>query len=166
MNIREIIQMISKQDGSANLLLCTVSEINVMDSTCKCSPINGDADILEVRLQATLGGGLYLKPVEGSLVLVVMANDTLGFVVLTSELEEVVYFDGSLGGLIRINDLVTKVNAIENKVNEIISTFNTHVHSGVTTGAGSSAVTPTGIVGTLTNTVVADLENDKVKHGI
>ena len=62
--------------------------------------------------------------------------------------------------------MVSKVNTIENKINQIISTFNTHVHSGVTTGGGSSAVTPTTISGTLTNTVVSDLENDKVKHGV
>ena len=165
MTIREAIRLIAEQ-GDERMILATVSDVNDNDRTCTCTPINGDAEILEVRLQTTVSVGVYLKPAEGSLVLVCMANETLGFVVLTSELEEVIYFDGSLGGLIKINELVSKVNTIENKINQIISTFNTHVHSGVTTGAGSSAITPTTISGTLTNTVVADLENGKIKHGV
>lgn len=70
--------------------------------------------------------------------------------------------DGSLGGMVKVNDILTKLNNLENKVNAIISAFNSHVHTGVTTGAGSSGVTPTSITGTLTPTTKSEIENNKI----
>lgn len=37
----------------------------------------------------------------------------------------------------------TRISAIESKLNSLIAIFNAHVHAGVTTGGGSSAVSPT-----------------------
>jgi hypothetical protein len=73
--------------------------------------------------------------------------------------------DGSLGGLVKVIQLTQKLNNLENKVNQLITAYNTHVHTGVTTGAGSSAVTPSTVSGALTPTNRVDIENDLVKHG-
>lgn len=70
--------------------------------------------------------------------------------------------DGNLGGLVKVNDILTKLNNLENKVNTIISTFNSHTHLGVTTGAGTSGTSPTPITGTLTPTTKSEIENDKI----
>jgi len=40
-------------------------------------------------------------------------------------------------------DFAVRFSALETAFNSLKSTFNSHVHSGVTTGVGSSAVTPT-----------------------
>jgi hypothetical protein len=51
-----------------------------------------------------------------------------------------------LGGegknLVRYQELETGFNALKDKVNALISKYNAHVHSGVTTGGGSSGPTP------------------------
>lgn len=70
--------------------------------------------------------------------------------------------DGNLGGLLKVNDVLQKINNLENKVNAIITIFNNHVHTGVTTGAGSSAISPTPISGTLTPTQKSEIENTKI----
>ena len=79
--------------------------------------------------------------------------------------DEIKFNDGALGGLVKVAELTTKLNNLENKVNTLITTFNTHVHTGVTTGPGSSATTPTTVNGTLTPTQQKDIENEKIKQG-
>lgn len=79
--------------------------------------------------------------------------------------DEIKFNDGALGGLVKVAELTTKLNNLENKVNTLITTFNTHVHTGVTTGPGSSATTPTTVNGTLTPTQQQDIENKKIKQG-
>ena len=59
---------------------------------------------------------------------------------------------------------MSKLNAIENKVNTIITTFNAHTHVASSFGAPTTPP-PSPVVGTLTPTQVNELENKKVKHG-
>lgn len=68
---------------------------------------------------------------------------------------------GNKGGLINITDLVTKLNNLENKVNTIISTYNSHTH----TETDSVTSVPLAILtGTLTPTQRANIEDTTVKH--
>ena len=106
-----------------------------------------------------------LIPKVGSVVSVGLLDDTNGILLLSAEVDEIYLRGIQHGGLVKVSELVDKLNNLENKVNSLISSYNTHVHTGVTTGPGSSAVTPSIITGTLTPTIIADIENDKVKHG-
>ena len=78
---------------------------------------------------------------------------------------EITFNDGAMGGLVKVVELTQKLNALENKVNALLTAYNSHVHSGVTTGPGSSGPTPTQVTGTLTPTQRADIENDKIVQG-
>lgn len=164
MSIREMIALMAK-DGEMKTILCTVSDINESDRTCTCSPINGDADILEVRLQSTVGGGVYLKPVEGSLVLVIMANDTLGFVVLTSELEEVVFFDGTFNGLVKADTLKSELDKTNAVVQAIVDSLKNWTVVPTDGGAALKAFFTT-TLGIKTVGDFSDIKNEKVKHGV
>ena len=73
--------------------------------------------------------------------------------------------DGAMGGLVKVIQLTQKLNNLEGKVNQLITAYNSHVHTGVTTGAGSSATTPTQVTGSLTPTQRADIENEKIIQG-
>lgn len=70
--------------------------------------------------------------------------------------------EGNLGGLVKVEQILEKINNLESKVNAIITAFNSHVHTGVTTGAGSSAVSPTQVSGALTPTTKSEIENTKI----
>jgi hypothetical protein len=73
--------------------------------------------------------------------------------------------DGSLGGLVKIIDLTTKLNNLENKVNALLSAFNTHTHIlTLTSGTGTAAPTTSPVTGTLTPTVRGDIEDTKITH--
>jgi hypothetical protein len=71
---------------------------------------------------------------------------------------------GEFGGLVKVVELTQKLNNLENKVNEIITTFGTHTHTVIMLGA-PTATTATPIVGNLTVSQRADIENTKNKHG-
>lgn len=78
---------------------------------------------------------------------------------------EIILNDGAMGGLVKVIELTQKLNNLENKVNAIISAFNSHTHVlTLTTGTGTAAPTAAPVSGTLTPTQRADIEDTKVVH--
>ena len=109
--------------------------------------------------------GLVQIPKVDSLVLVAKINNQIEnrFVVAFSEVEEVLFFNGENGGLVKVADLKTKLNNLENKVNELITTL-----KGIVIPLAPSGTYPFAPVfastTSLTPTEEADIKNDKVKH--
>jgi hypothetical protein len=164
--IRDAIRQLSKSNDEVYSIVCTVDSVDATNRTCDCSPIDGKADLLGVRLMAENSTGLFILPKVNSTVIVTMINVFTGYVAMFSEVEEIQLNGDNYDGLVRISDLVTKLNNLENKVNAIISTYNAHTH--ITTcgaGAGTASPTPSTVVGTLTPTTQSSIENITVKHG-
>ena len=73
--------------------------------------------------------------------------------------------DGALGGLVKVIDLTTKLNNLENKVNSLLSAFGSHTHIlTLSSGTGTAAPTTTPVPPNLTPTVRGDIENEKIKQ--
>ena len=150
---------------------CIVSSVDIASRTCVCTPLNDTsvADIQGVRFQSTVDDGVILQPAVGSRVTVLLSIRVDPLIVSYSQLDEVfivapqVQFNkGQLGGMVKVIDLTTKLNNLENLVNDLIIKFNTHLHSGVTTGPGTSAITTILETGTLTRTLRMDIENTAI----
>lgn len=163
--IRTALKKLNETNEEIYSIVCKVSSVDTSAKTCDCTPIDGSADLLGVRLMAKNQTGLFLIPKVNSDVVVTMINRNTGYVALFSELTEIQLNGKNYDGLVMINDLVTKLNNLENKLNTFMTLYNTHVHTGVTSGTSSTAVTPSIISGTLTPTIKADLENSTVKQG-
>lgn len=156
----------------------TVSNIDKTARTCDFTPIEGDAKRTGIRLQASVSGavGIVTIPVDGSFVVVNFFDEQKGFVSLTEEVDEHLidatltqFNGGSNDGLININDLVTSVNTIENKLEAFITLFNAHIHiTTATIGAGPTpgvlvpTVPPQSALGQVS--VKGDWEDTKVTH--
>jgi hypothetical protein len=69
---------------------------------------------------------------------------------------------GSFGGLVKIESLVNKVNAIENAFNSLLEHYKAHNHLHQQ-GPTTAFVAPS-IQASLANTQKSDIENTKVKH--
>jgi hypothetical protein len=71
---RDIAEAIRSLSGTDDLqyesVLCSVSDIDTSKMLCTCSPINGDADFYEVRLNADYKKGYVLVPKDGSVVVI------------------------------------------------------------------------------------------------
>lgn len=90
-NLRDIIQELIKDNEELYSKVCTVLAVDKTKRVCKVSPIDGDAEIFNVRLQSNVTGefGLVLFPVIDSAVTVTFLSKDFAFVSQTSTIEEI-----------------------------------------------------------------------------
>jgi hypothetical protein len=173
MNIKEALgKLVQVPNPSDNVVLGIATEVDDTKFLCKVSPIDGNAELLDVRLCPDTEldtKGFILIPKENSLVYVVMDNAVTGFVAMVSEIENVifncdkiVFNKGTLGGMVKINDLITKINNIETKLNTFMAHYKTHTHPHPQ-GNTSTAI-PIFAEQNLALTQKNDLENEKIKQ--
>ena len=167
--IRKAIRQLAGTDNidGVSVFEATVLSVDEENFTCEVETIgdNATTKIPDVRISAESNDGFKLVPKVDSTVIVTITKRGVAFVSMVSDVDRIVLLDGSYGGMVKISDLVTKLNNLENKVNDILSAFNAHTHAGVTVGSGSTATTTTPITGSLTPTNVTDIENDLIIHG-
>lgn len=170
--IREIIEEIARGQLAKQELYSVVCNVDSVDNSarsCTCTPVNGGATLEDVRIQASLSqsNGLFIEPVVDSKVVVTFLSKQIAFVSLFTEIENV-YLDfndkvtfngGANGAMVKIGDLVSRMNLIENKLNTVINTYNAHTH--VETG-GTTNIPGSLVVGTLTPTVSTDIDNPEI----
>lgn len=90
--LKDIIRQLANEGSSASLLVGTVSAVDTEARTVDVEPINEDAPILSVNLQANQGAtkGVVLFPRKGSYVAVAMLSGyAAGVVVLTEDVESI-----------------------------------------------------------------------------
>jgi hypothetical protein len=174
MNIRDILDEVAKQAINKQeiySIVCTVDSVDLGDRTCVCTPVNGGAELQDVRIQASIGSsvGFFIEPTVDSQVIVSFLSREIAYISLFSEIEnvyldfndKVIFNGGSNGAMVKIGDLVSRLNLIENKVNSIITAYNSHQH--VETGA-TTATTVTVVAGSLTTTSVGDIDNPEIEQ--
>jgi hypothetical protein len=173
----EIGKMLRKitEDKSAEIysVVCTVESVDEAKRTADVAPINGNAEIFDVRLQSALNGsnGLCIFPVVGSVVVVTFLNKLTGYVSLFSEIDkitldtenEITIDGGQNGGLVKVNDLLNKINTIESKLNALQMDYSIHTHIDPISGFTGPLAIPF-VASPITPTLLVDIENDKIKH--
>ena len=148
-------------------LWMTQGEVVAVDGLT-CTVRIGDADIEGVRLRASLTERerqvLVVPKIGSSVTLGCLTADLNNPVVLqVDEVESITVNGGQLGGLINIQDLTDKINAL-------VDAFNSHTHllpvGAVTTAAGSSTnpVNVPAITKKAAKLDRRDYEDDTIKH--
>jgi hypothetical protein len=139
--------------------------------TCDCEAIEDKTVLEDVRLVADFKDtanttGFVLIPKVNSIVIVSFLGDSEYYISMVSDVDNIFINGNNYEGIVKAVELTDKLNALENKVNSIISTFNSHTHPylNVTTPATTSPSTSP-VSGTLTPTQKTDIENNTVKHG-
>jgi hypothetical protein len=181
MSDRKITEAVQRLAGtqladSVSLIPAQVLSVNIDTRTCDVTAVGGTAvtDIPGVQLMADVEDGLLIVPVIGSTVIVSYTKRNTPFVSMFSAVQSVIlatmsgvqFEDGSFGGMVKVEELIVKLNNLENLVNDLVDKFNTHTHSGVTTGSGVSAIPVIPEPNTLTLSKREDIENELIKHGI
>lgn len=182
-DLRNIIRQLAQPDGETVAMVCTVDEVDKTARTVDCTPINEGAPLLGVNLQANQGAdfGLCLFPEKGSFVVVgFVADGAAGVVLLTERIEsaEIVIGDisavidksavsfngGRLGGLVKVEDLTTRLNLIENSVNDLKNIIAAWVPVTQDGGAALKSAITSWAASPLAVTARSDYENEKVKQ--
>ena len=151
----------------------TIDSVDVSARTCSCTVVEGTTEIElpTVYLMAVIDDGVLIIPTVGSTVRIIMSQNLDPFICQYSQIDTAILQsavkiqlnDGSYNGLVKVADLVTKINAIENLLNDLILKYNTHIHPAT---AGTTSPTATLETSNITPiTQQADLENTTVTHG-
>lgn len=178
MTIKEAIQRMIAQELKVQVVPGKVISVDETKMVCDIDLANAP-DMLDVRIRAVIdevSKGILIVPKVGSYVLVALIDNRKesSFICAYSELEKywLLTDDIQLGGdnfkgLVKIEDLVSKLNNLENAFNQLVNEFNSHTHNAPQAPAGTIPTLPPLIPSTqsLVVTQVTDLENDKVKHG-
>lgn len=164
-DIRQAIQALSGvNDLTFEGIPCTVSNINTTEMTCTCTPINGDAEFFDVLLNADADKGFTLIPANNSVVIVQQTSQATAYVSMVSKVDQIYLAGDANGGLVKVQDLVSKLNALENKVNSLIIACSSQVVTLAPSGVFALAPFFTSVT-PLTPTQQTELENQTVKHG-
>lgn len=145
----------------------TVTAVDEADMSCTVMPLGDEngVEYLEVSLMAEYkANGMYYKPVIDSLVIIAPMNETRYYVAMYSEIDTVWLRGSTHGGLVKVSELVDKLNNLENQCNDILTTLkNTTIPLAP---SGTYPFAPLyASINNLTPTQVADIENQNCKHG-
>lgn len=182
-----LINFIREQVNVFYPLFCTVVSVDEVNKSCEVEPINGDANILDVKILADADPGMFMIPKVGSTVAVSMLDKDNAFVVMYSELEKIlievgtsdaqsieikngsiVFNGGNFNGLVKVSPLLQKINRLENEINKLKQIFTTWAP---VPNDGGLALKTEILLQTWNTTPItpitqqSDLENTKIKHG-
>ena len=154
---RSILDSVRELAGVENAfgVVCTVKSVNESDRLCDCTPVDGGADILEVKLMANIDKGFYVIPKVGSFVIVSKTSPSAGYIAMFSEVDNIEFNGKNFDGLVKIASQTTKLNLLVTELQaELVK-----IATGIASAGG--AYTP----GTITSFSKSDYENTTVKHG-
>ena len=165
MTILQIIQDIIKRTVDVDFgIPCEVFDYDSEDQTIDCSPIADGADFLNVKLQAEVSSGALYIPKIGSVVIIQQTSSASAYVSMFGELDEIVFMDGDNGGMVKVSELVQKLNDLENDVNSLKQIFAIWVTVPNDGGNALKLASADWYADLLTPTTEDDLADENVKH--
>lgn len=153
----EIKQAIEELAGTRNqdevkLYQAIVNSVDVAKRSCNVTTVTGSATLtFDAQLMAGVADGILIVPEVESFVYVLRSKYTIPFIIAYSDIVQYVLMGGEFGGLVKVVELTQKLNALEEKINQILT--------------WSGTVSPPFTSPALSLTLQAEIENTSVKHG-
>ena len=168
--LREIAKLYG---GGGSLQMATVTAVDTLNYTCDV--VNDDDEELPGILYKSVSGGtidVVFEPAINSRVLIMALDESDQLVVLKCgavaniyiNCPNIIFNNGTLGGLVKVVDLVSKLNILEQDLNAIKTVFNTWVPVPSDGGAALKTAAAVWANKSITATVKANLENTKIKQ--
>ena len=140
---------------------CEVISTNEGERTCIVQ--NGVNEIV-VRLMTVVDDGVLIMPKIGSIVSVLQSDKYDPIIVQFSEVEKIILMGGDNKGLVKVIELKNKLNAVENKINDLITKINSWTPVPNDGGSALKIALATWLASSLTPTQQADIENTLIQH--
>jgi hypothetical protein len=158
----EIKRLLREIIGDSGMPFIHAEVVSVDSETCTVKR-NG-LQFTDVRLGAVVNeniNNLLIVPKVGSMVLIadMSAGQMRDLVIIGwSEVDTITINGGEFGGLVKIQELTSKLNAL-------VTAFNSHTHTVATTGtAAAQSGTAAAITSQAAEFSKGDYENEKIKH--
>ena len=170
MEIKEIVERWVNELVPVQTFAGTVTAVDADENTCSVQPANGGALREGVRLCAaikSITNPVVIVPAVNSTVIcgIIENNKRAVFVMLCTEVAEVKLRGDAFGGIVKVGDLVDKLNALEQDLNTLKTVFSAWVIVPMDGGAALKTAAATWYGDQFTPTIVDDIANDNVKHG-
>lgn len=165
------------------LLFCTVKRVDEEARTCTVVPVTGDSnsEIEDVKLSPEPNDGFILLPAIDSTVIINVSVFGDAYIIMYSDIYQAEFIvnetklkisdgaiklnDGYFGGLVKIDELVNKINNLESSLNDLKQLFTSWTPVPNDGGAALKAIISTWSAQLIVETEKTELENNKVTHG-
>lgn len=170
-DIKKAVKKLADTGEEVYSILCRVDSIDLTAKTCYCLPLDGGADISDVSLICDAKTGFMIIPTLQSIVMVTMQNKSTGFVGMFSQVDFIHLNGSNFSGIVKVTELVQKLNALEAFENTVIAAKNLIAAAAISapTTPVTNATLAAFIVGISATpavlTTITQLENNTVKHG-
>ncbi len=163
----EIRQAFAKKYGAKPVTV--LGTVAAVDESAKTCDIDDDGLVMYgIRLQCVTdaAGGILCVPKKGAAALVVQIEGGDGWMLADcAEYEKIIINGGGNGGLIKINDLINRLNVLEKSLNDLKQVFSTTwVVTPQDGGAALKSAAATWAAKTITETKAEDIEDTTVTH--
>lgn len=182
--LQDTIRKLAKDDTVAGITIGRVTAVDKDARTVDVQPLDGEAPLLGLNLQANQKGtvGLVQIPKIDSCVIVgtftnyggagavLLCDDverieaTVGNYSLEITDEGISLNGGNLGGLVKVTELTQRLNAIERDLNALKTAFSSWAPVAQDGGAALKAATGSWYSQTLAVTQQNDIENQDIKQ--
>lgn len=143
-----------------------VKDVSIKDRTCEVTMIGGkSANTLTVRLMASADDGLLMKPTIGSTIVVMMSEYTAPFVAKYSGVDSITMLGGDLKGLVKLDNVVTQLNNLENDITNLKNAFTSWLVVPNDGGSALKLASASWAGSPIINTQASDLENTNITQG-
>jgi phage gp45-like len=169
--IRKAISGMQK-NVNAEIFWATVVSVDKTKETCTIKFVGSELEIEDVLLSLN-NGGVCEIPEVGSLVIVGSIEGLKSdcFVIWEEKIEsikiryadKVIFNSESLGGFVKINELLKSLNNIEKAYNDLLNEFKSHNHIH-DYGPTKGLLIPVTLQD-LSETQISSIENKKIQHG-
>lgn len=181
-SIRDLIQKIAKPNMPLPSIPCKVLSIDEDSVTCDVEPLNGDAEILGVKLSANEDSdtGVIIYPKEESIVYVIWLDSQNALVTLVSEVDKVTINTNELslviddetialngdefGGIVDAKELKKQCDKNSGAIDSILDAINNGIPVPQDGGSGLQA-SMKAFIATAESGDFSSIENEKVTHG-
>lgn len=167
--VREAVRRLAgtHQADGTKLIDASVNSYDEASRTCEVTALTGlVGDIIpDVRLMADADDGALLLPTVGSTITIAISIFADPIMVGYSGLDKIVLMGGDLGGMVRVIDLVTRLNKIEQDNNALKAAFSAWVVVPNDGGAALKASAASWSGQQLVPTERADIENLNITQG-
>lgn len=163
-NIGDLIRKLAKTDEELYSLPCKVVEVS--GEVAEVAPLNGDANILDVKITSGASSTpLLITPLKDSVVIVTFLSKDTAFISLYSEIETIQLRGDQYGGLIKIEELKTNLDKLTARVDGIIDAINNGVAIPQDGGVGLQNTIKASLSTLIDKEDFTGIENDLIKHG-
>ena len=163
-NTGDLIRQLVVSEDEVYSLPCKV--ISLKDNFAKLEPLNGDPNLLDVKLIAgSAEFPLLITPAINSVVIATFLSKDTAFISIYSEVESIALRGDQYGGLILVNELVDQLGKLTARVDGIIDAINNGVPIPQDGGAALQTTIKAALALLVDKENFNNLENNNVKHG-